>query len=74
MNMSPGISKALIEARQHEMRAAARDARLAREAQLARHAAREPASTLRSAARHGWRRLWLTGLFGRIAAVAGRGA
>jgi hypothetical protein len=62
MNMSPIISKALIESRQRDRLAAGRQARLAREAEQASRAAREARSALRRVAKRRWR-LGLAGLF-----------
>jgi hypothetical protein len=62
MNMSPDISRALIEARQRDMHAQARNARLVREAEQAKRATRDAVPALRPARR--WRWLRLAGLFG----------
>jgi hypothetical protein len=66
MNTSPVISKALMESRQRDMLAEARQARLVREAEEANRATRDavPAlRTLRPVPRRRWR-LGLAGLFG----------
>jgi hypothetical protein len=66
MNMSPTITKALMESRQRDLLAQAQQARqvrLAREAGQANRAAREALPAPRHAARRRWRRLWLAGLF-----------
>ena len=65
MHTSPIISRALMESRQRDLLAQARQARLAREAVRARRAAREalPAPYV-VARRRWWRRLRLAGLFG----------
>ncbi len=63
MNTSPIISKALMESRQRDMLAEARQARLVREAEQANRATRDAAPALRPAPRGRWR-LGLAGLFG----------
>jgi hypothetical protein len=67
MNMSPIISKALMESRQRDLLAQARQARLVREAERANRAAREALPAPYRVARRRrwwWRRLRLAGLFG----------
>ena len=65
MNMSPIISKALMEFRQRDLLAQARQARLAREAEQANRAARGTAAPYRVARRRRWWwRLQLAGFFG----------
>jgi hypothetical protein len=66
MNTSPNIYEALIEYKQRDMLAEARQARLAREAKQANRAARDAVPALRTprpVARRRWR-LGLAGLFG----------
>jgi hypothetical protein len=63
MNTSPTIYEALIEYRQRDMLAEARQARLAREAKQANRAARDAVPARRPVARRRWR-LGLAGLFG----------
>ena len=66
MNTSPIISKALMESRQRDLLAQARQARLVREAEQANRAAREalPAPYRVARRRRWWWRLRLAGLFG----------
>jgi hypothetical protein len=66
MNMSPIITKALMDSRQRDLLAQARQARqarLAREAGRVNRAAGEALPAARHPARRRWRRLWLAGLF-----------
>ena len=63
MNTSPIISKALMESRQRDMLAEARQARLVREAEQANRATRDAAPARRPLPRRRWR-LGLTALFG----------
>jgi hypothetical protein len=65
MSTSPVIAKALMEARQRDLLAAARRARLAQEAQQAARTARgaPPVTPAPHVARRRWR-LRLAGLFG----------
>jgi hypothetical protein len=63
MNTTPVVAKALMEARQRDMLADARRARLAKEAQQAGRAAREAPPVRHTVARRRWR-LRLAGLFG----------
>jgi hypothetical protein len=55
MNMSPIISKALIESRQRDRLAEGRQARLAREAEQASRAARAARPARRPVAKRHWR-------------------
>jgi hypothetical protein len=55
MQMSPIITKALIDSRQHDRLAEARQARLAKQAELANRAARETAAAARPASGRRWR-------------------
>ena len=66
MNMSPIISKALMESRQRDLLAQARQARLAREAEQANRAACAalPARYRVARRRRWWWRLRLAGVFG----------
>lgn len=63
MNNSPIITAALIEARQRDLLADARRARLVREAEQANKAERDTAPAPRRRAWRGWQ-LGLAGLFG----------
>jgi hypothetical protein len=65
MNMSPIISKALMEARQRDMLAEARQARLAREAEQAKRASGTAVPAPRPVAkRPWWWRFGVASLFG----------
>ena len=63
MNTSPIITKALMAARRQDMLAAARNARLVREAAAAGRGAREESPARRPVARRRWR-FGLAALFG----------
>lgn len=63
MNTSPTITKALMEARRQDLLAAARNARLVKEAAAASRAARDDAPARRPVARRRWR-LGLSALLG----------
>jgi hypothetical protein len=64
MNMSPIISKAIIQARQRDLQASADNARLVREARQANRTARESSLAARPVAKRRWRRFGLAWLFG----------
>jgi hypothetical protein len=64
MNMSPIISKALMDSRQRDTLAQARQARLVKEARQANRAARETLPESIPVTRRRWRLVRLAGLFG----------